>query len=56
MQRLYIFKIVNFSWLFMNIDGMIYNGNCIKRHHIKRSPYIRWIKTFRRDIAIVDSG
>ena len=56
MQRLDIFKIVNFSWLFMNIDGMIYSGNCIKRHHIKRSPYIRWIKTFRRDIAIVDSG
>ena len=23
MQRLDIFKIVNFSWLFMNIDGMI---------------------------------
>ena len=24
-------KIVNFSWLLMNIDGMIYSGNCIKR-------------------------
>ena len=49
-------RTVNFSWLFMNIDGMIYSGNCIKRYHFKRWPYIRWIKTFRRDIAIVDSG
>ena len=41
MQRLYIFKIVNFSWLFMNIDRLIDSGNCFKRHLIKRSPYIR---------------
>ena len=26
----------------MNIDGMIYSGNCIKRYHFKRWPYIRW--------------
>ena len=38
MQRLNIFKTVNFSWLLMSIDGMINIGNCIKRHHIKRSP------------------
>ena len=60
MQRFDIFKIVNFSWLIMNIDEMIYSGNCIKRHRIKRSPGMyglkRWIKTFRRDIATVESG
>ena len=33
-------RTVNFSWLFMNIDGMIYSGNCIKGTILSGDPIL----------------